>query len=445
MRWEQPIQYATLSDIGFRRQNNQDAVAVRVCSQPDQFEQHGHLFVVADGMGGHAVGELASKIAADTIPHTFFKSRDTDIGEALREAILAANATIHERGSHNRDFERMGTTCTSLVLSPDGAFIGHVGDSRAYRVRGDRIDQLSFDHSLQWELIRQGRMKPEEVFLQEPRHVITRSLGPEQTVNVDVEGPYAVLPGDTYLLCSDGLVAHVSDPEIGTIAAELPAGDACRLLVNLSNLRGGSDNVSVVVVKVGGSVDGTESPEREQRPRPQGRMSWFWLAAVWAIAIVFVLGVCLSLFGKFLEGLAVVAVAAFAAVGVFALWLEKRPRKLPGEEESDLADTKLWRPYRSASAKFNRRFLSHLAAIESELQRAATDEGWGIEWEAHEAAYRTAKSALDQQDYARAFADFAKAIDILMAGLHQFRKQASREAKWGRAAAPAPQTAKSKQ
>lgn len=167
-------------------------------------------------------------------------------------------------------------------------------------------------------------------------------------------------------------------------------------------------------------------------------MSWFWLVSVWVLAIVFVLGVCLSLFGMFLEGLVAVAIAAFAAVGLFAYWLEKRPKREANDGDPDLTETKVWRPYRTASARFNRRFLSHLAAIESELQRAATDEGWSINWEAHESAYRSAKQALDRREYTQAFADFAKVIDILMVGLHLFRKQASREAKWGRSAPPSP-------
>ena len=116
-------------------------------------------------------------------------------------------------GSLNRDFNRMGTTCTALVLCSQGAVFGHVGDSRAYRIRGDRIDQLTFDHSLHWELVRQGRMRPEDVFLHESRHVITRSLGPEPTVQIDIEGPYPVLPGDVYVfnVLRPGLTqAHVT-------------------------------------------------------------------------------------------------------------------------------------------------------------------------------------------------------------------------------------------
>ncbi|MFQ5731771.1 MAG: PP2C family protein-serine/threonine phosphatase [Planctomycetaceae bacterium] len=238
MRWEQSIQYASRSDIGFRRANNQDSIAVQICQDEATFAEHGHLFLVADGMGGHAVGELASKIAADTIPHTYFKMRGEAPPAALKHALEVANRNINERGSLNREFERMGTTCSALVLSPRGAVIAHVGDSRVYRIRGGRINQLTFDHSLQWELLRAGRTKPDEMFLVEPRHVITRSLGPDETVKVDTEGPYAVLPGDTYLLCSDGLTNHVNDQEIGMIAGELPPGEASRLLVDLANLRG---------------------------------------------------------------------------------------------------------------------------------------------------------------------------------------------------------------
>ncbi len=142
--------------------------------------------------------------------------------------------------------------------------IAHVGDSRLYRIRGDRIDQLTADHSVQWELMRQGRLRPDEVFLHESRHVITRSLGPEPVVQVDIEGPYAVLPGDVYLICSDGLTGHVQDAEIGIIARELPPPEACRMLVNLANLRGGSDNVTVVIARVASSPG---VPEEEEAPR----------------------------------------------------------------------------------------------------------------------------------------------------------------------------------
>src|SRR6478672_13912169 len=135
MLWEQKVEYAALTDIGFRRRNNQDSYAVQIAPDRTQWGRRGHLFLVADGMGGHAVGELASKIAADTIPHTYLKLPDEDPAEALKGAVIAGNATINARGEMNRDFTRMGTTCTALVLYPKGTVIAHVGDSRAYRVR----------------------------------------------------------------------------------------------------------------------------------------------------------------------------------------------------------------------------------------------------------------------------------------------------------------------
>src|SRR5260370_28552344 len=251
MLWEQKIEYAALTDIGFRRRNNQDSYAVQISSDREQWERRGHLFLVADGMGGHAVGELASKIAADTIPHTYLKLADDDPALALKAAVVAGNATINARGEMNRVFPRMGTTCTTLVLYPQGAVVAHVGDSRAYRIRSDRIEQLTFDHSLQWELLRQGRMSPEEIFRREPRNVITRSLGPQPVVEVDVEGPYPIRPGDVYVLCSDGLTGLVRDVEIGMVSRPLAPSEPCRLLVDLANLRGGPDNITVVVARVG--------------------------------------------------------------------------------------------------------------------------------------------------------------------------------------------------
>jgi protein phosphatase len=433
MRWEQPIRYASVSDIGFRRRNNQDACAIRICSDPETWRQHGHLLMVADGMGGHAVGELASKIAADTVCHTFFKLRDLDVVEALKRSLETANATINERGSLNRDFARMGTTCTSLVLCPQGAVIGHVGDSRLYRIRGERIDQLTFDHSLHWELLRQGRMRPEEVFLQESRHVITRSLGPEPAVQVDIEGPYPVFPGDVYLICSDGLTGHVQDAEIGIIARELPPQEACRLLVNLANLRGGSDNITVVAVRVGGAGN----PEvEEEAATPTRGLAWGWLITVWILALLFVVGVTGILFGKFLEGVYLVAFAAFSAVGAFAYWLETRPRQKLPAADSDGTETSVWKPYRTASARSSVAFLNHLASLQVELQRAATEEHWSIDWPAYETAHAAARESLAAQAYSKALAELATVLDILMAGLMQYRKQLQRQSKWGKPPSP---------
>lgn len=427
MFWEQSVQYALLSDIGFRRQNNQDSCAAHLCQDLDIWRQRGHLFMVADGMGGHAVGELASKIAVDTIPHTFQKLPEPNAMAALKAAVEAANQAIHDRGTQNRDFLRMGTTCTVLVLGPPGVTIAHVGDSRAYRVRQGRIDQLTADHSLAWELMKQKRGRPDETAYRGPRNVITRSLGPEATVQVDVEGPFPVLPGDVYLLCSDGLTNHVNDREIGMIAAELPPAEACRLLVHLANSRGGLDNITVVIARVGASPEGAVP-----LPHSAEGLSWWSLAAFTLIAALVALGSGLALltewliFGGFLAGGAIAALVAWLLIG----WIRHPGRSGRGERDKTI----LWRAYRTASARMEPDFLQNLAATEAELRRAAQEEGWPVDWAEHKAASERAQSAMRERRYGEALRDFGRALDLIMGSIHQQRRVIQQEISRGKTA-----------
>jgi protein phosphatase len=431
MLWEQKIEYAALTDIGFRRRNNQDSYAVQIAPDRDQWAARGHLFLVADGMGGHAVGELASKIAADTIPHTYQKLQGEEPAEAIKTAVVAANATINARGEMNRDFTRMGTTCTTLVLYPKGAVIAHVGDSRAYRVRADRIEQLTFDHSLQWELLRQGKMSPEEIFRNEPRNVITRSLGPNATVQVDVEGPYATRPNDIYLLCSDGLTGLVKDEEIGIACRELPPSEACRLLVDLANLRGGPDNITVIIVRVGRiPPEFPQEADVEPDPTPEGRYGWSWLIAVLLASITFIVGRALPYFDfeKRLEG-AVIEAMGVAGLGMLLFaWLRKRRR---AQENSALPEMTPGTPYRTASAKITPEFVTELANLEYNLQRSAVEEGWSIEWTEHNEVFQSAKAALAERRYPESLRDFARAIHVLVGGINLLRKQRDQILRWG--------------
>ena len=253
------IECASHTDVGMRRSHNQDSHAMLSAADPEQWQQRGHVLVVADGMGAHAVGELASKMAADSIPHIYSKHAQEGPVSALRRAFVEANLTIHNRGQANQEFAGMGTTATALVLKPDGAWVGHVGDSRAYRVRNGKIEQLSFDHSLLWELARRQKKSPEQIE-NVPSNVIIRSLGPEALVQVDVEGPHPLLPGDVFILCSDGLSGPVDDRQIGAVAQSLPPAEAARLLVHLANLRGGPDNITAVVARVMNAVPGDSRP-----------------------------------------------------------------------------------------------------------------------------------------------------------------------------------------
>ena len=418
MRWEQSVRYATLSDLGMRRQNNEDAATVRMSTDIETFHRRGHLFVVADGMGGHAVGELASRIAIESLPLTYLKSHLSNPAESLRQSIAAANASIHDKGELNRDFARMGTTCTALVLSEQGAFIGHVGDSRCYRIRRDRVDQLTFDHSLQWELIRRGGMDPEEVLRKEPRNIITRSLGPEESVEIDIEGPFAILPKDAYVLCSDGLTSHVADEEIGAIAANLPAPDAARMLVHLANARGGTDNVTAVVVQVGPLP---KEYAHDPPPDPTEPPSPVWLVLAWLIAIVFLLGLIIGFTGHYVEavitiGASLVALAA-TLFRVWQLWYRQpRERPLYGDESVH------WRPYRTASAELTDDFLKNLIRIDADLHRACDEESWPIKHATYEKHASAVRESLASGNRVATLENLAKAIHVLMRGLTRQRR-----------------------
>jgi PPM family protein phosphatase len=243
------IEYAHRTDVGIRRNHNQDDFGIRMAGNPDRWREQGHLFIVADGMGGHAVGEKAAARAARDIPHLVPRHVQDDPATALRKAYLEANSAIYNIGQENPEFRGLGTTATTLWLRPEGAWIGHVGDSRVYRFRADTLEQLTFDHSAIWELARRQGVSPDQM-TGIRSNVILRSLGPEPLVEVDVEGPYPLEPGDTFLICSDGLSGQLSDYEIGAVLNTLEAQEACDFLVELANLRGGPDNITVLIIRV---------------------------------------------------------------------------------------------------------------------------------------------------------------------------------------------------
>jgi serine/threonine protein phosphatase PrpC len=441
MLWEQQVRYAALTDVGFRRQNNQDACVVQLSPDQETWQQRGHLFVVADGMGGHAVGELASKIAVDTIPHTFDKLRQLNAKDALWASIEAANAAIYERGMQNKDFLRMGTTCTVLLLCPQGAIVGHVGDSRVYRIRNRLIDQLSCDHSLVWELIQQRKVHPRDAERMCPRNVITRSLGPEQAVQVDMEGPFPVLPGDTFVLCSDGLCGLLSDSEIGMIASELPPNEASKLLVHLSNLRGGPDNITVIVVRAGEIPEGAHDSDPVVASQGNSDLGWWGFALACVLAVFFLLGLGLVTLdpSQRTAGAGLIAVSAIGSIGWLIMNRLKRSRPEP-QRNHDPGSTIVWRPYRTASARLSEEFVQYLARMEGELQKAAMDENWSIDWKPLEEAYKKASDALSRKRLSRALHEFARVFDLLMVGVHIHRKQIQHETRWGKGSNPSMKT-----
>ncbi len=230
-------QHAAATDPGRRRRRNEDAYVV----QPP-------LFAVADGMGGAQAGEIASRIAASAL-------RDSGAGageEAVVALIQEANRRVYEAATSDEARAGMGTTMTAALVEGDTVRIGHVGDSRAYRVRDGALEQLTDDHSLVAELVRSGRLSPEEADVHPQRSVITRVLGTDPEVDVDTFEVEA-RPGDVFMICSDGLTSMVDDASILDVVehSRTSLDRAARALVDAANKGGGEDNITVIVFELG--------------------------------------------------------------------------------------------------------------------------------------------------------------------------------------------------
>ncbi|WP_438015026.1 Stp1/IreP family PP2C-type Ser/Thr phosphatase [Sorangium sp. So ce315] len=255
-----------MTDVGLQRDHNEDSYAV--LSEYD-------LFIVADGMGGHRAGDVASKLATESIAD-FFRSTsredatwpfhfDTSLSEEenrLQAGIRVANRQIFERSIRSRDCAGMGTTVVGALFSKkkNRIYVGHVGDSRAYRVRKGSINQLTRDHSLFNDYIMAMPELTEEQRAELPRNVITRALGMNDSVTVDLISDEPQ-PGDVYLLCSDGLSGMLSDDQILQIVSstdEVP--EMCRRLIAKANENGGEDNITALVIRID-EQDGAELPD----------------------------------------------------------------------------------------------------------------------------------------------------------------------------------------
>lgn len=412
--WKECLDYAAKSDIGLRRSNNQDAHAEDLAGSAEAFRTRGHLFIVADGMGAHAAGETASKKAVETIPLIYRKLRDLPFQDALQEAVIEANRKIYECAQANDDFRGMGTTVSALVMSPNGAVIAQVGDSRVYRCRKNFIEQLSKDHSLAWEL----RNLPEDIRPQYvPKNIITRSLGPQMDVEVDLEGPFPIEAEDRYVLCTDGLSGQLTDEEIGQIVNSLPPQEAAQALVDIANLRGGPDNITVVVIHVKASPQchlGEQSDQTLTVSTPKSSRGLQLLAV-----ILFLVGVALAVVfsqrnwpPKSWPWWAMLSVAIFTIGGVGCFLLSSR--KLRSFSQSLVTSRQGNAPYSSTDCSFRRETLDNLLKIVTEVEDLARREGWETNWPKLEELERIAVESQDRQ-LGAAVAAACRAISLLMA------------------------------
>jgi protein phosphatase len=285
------------TDVGRVREGNEDAYLV---------DDAMGLVAVADGMGGHRGGEVASATALEALRAAI------SAGRPLREAVEDANRAVFDKAQTDESLRGMGTTITAATLAAGGTLlIGHVGDSRAYLLRDGELRQVTTDHSLVEELVRDGRLTPDEAAVHPQRSIITRALGVDSSVEVDVY-PVELQPGDVLLFCSDGLTGMLQSD---LIAAELRREDdparAATKLVDAANASGGEDNITVVVVSVTDEepertaiapvvlpepTPSDEIPTVETKP-PKQRGRRFGKVLLWVLPVVLVLGIAVAAVG----------------------------------------------------------------------------------------------------------------------------------------------------
>ena len=248
------VDFHSATDTGRARSNNEDAVAVdATCG----------LVILADGMGGYNAGEVASGMATAFIKAELARwlseasngASDADVRRALDICVDNANRAIFNAANSNPHYSGMGTTLVVGVFREARLLMGHVGDSRAYRLRGTRLTRITHDHSLLQEQIDSGLLTPAQAAVSAHKNLVTRAVGVEDTVQLETH-PHDLLPGDTYLLCSDGLSDMLDDDAIAQV---LIGGDAlaqvAATLIDAANEAGGRDNISVVLARVRGSAD----------------------------------------------------------------------------------------------------------------------------------------------------------------------------------------------
>lgn len=232
-----------MSDIGLVRATNEDSY---LCEPP-------HLFVVADGMGGHAAGEIASKLAVTTISR-YIQENDEKIKyeELLKQAIVQSNTAVYQLSLSKEEFAGMGTTVTAAYVEGNTLYWGHVGDSRIYLLRNGELSQITNDHSLVWELVQSGNITKEEAKSHPKRNMLTRAVGTSCLIKIDT-GAMALEAEDIILLCTDGLTNMVSEQEMYNILTNQEndlEGIVNQLVVNAKNA-GGADNITGILLKNG--------------------------------------------------------------------------------------------------------------------------------------------------------------------------------------------------
>lgn len=411
--WNSALRLATLSDVGMRRAINQDSLAVQLAQHADQWQEHGHLLLVADGMGAHAAGELASKMAADHVPHLYLKHHDLSPPAAVEAAVRGANEEIFRRGQQNIEFHNMGTTCSVLLLLPQGAIAAHVGDSRVYMLRGTELVQLTFDHSLVWEMRAAGQISAaDDVSHDIPRNVITRSLGPHPNVNVDLEGPFPIAVGDIFLLCSDGLNGCVTDEEIASALSYYSPEQASQFLVDLANLRGGPDNITVVLAEVADEQMATEIDAKplsmaHSAESSQPIAAGWWIAGCTSLLAAGVMWMAQQPVLAAIAGIVVVVICGYVFIRKLIAMNRNDESLVRGQQLGKGPHVRVQRMSESA-------FVSNLSELVSTAYEAAVQRGWSFDEAEIRQHLASAEKARQLDDTQTAVQGYAASLHILV-------------------------------
>ena len=244
------------TDVGCIREANEDFVRHIVPSDAETKRRRGVMTVVADGMGGHASGEVASRMAVELIGKFYYQDTENSAPDALRLAVELANVEIYQASTTDENLFGMGTTVIVLILLENTAYSAHVGDSRLYRLRFQNLELLTIDHSQVMEMVKQGLLSFEEAWNHDDKNIILRALGTQPAVEVEVSDVFEVEIGDEFLLCSDGLSDMLPDDEIRELWSNSKGvHEACENLIEQAKQRGGHDNVTVGIVGISADAE----------------------------------------------------------------------------------------------------------------------------------------------------------------------------------------------
>lgn len=272
------VKMGAKTDLGRVRDNNEDKFDFFEPEDPAVLAAKGSFYAVADGMGGHSAGQVACELALKTVLSVYYADPSPDKDASLRRAVGEANSLIYDTAQAIPDRQGMGTTLTAAVLCEDKLLVAQVGDSRAYLLRGGTITQMTEDHSWVAEQVRLGTMTLAEAQVSPFRNIITRSVGTAAAVEPDIF-TQEVQPGDTFVLCSDGLTGHVEPAEIQAMTESQSPSAAALALVDTANERGGRDNITALVLSVRALVPyeggpAPETPSGDGVPREEKASRW---------------------------------------------------------------------------------------------------------------------------------------------------------------------------